>query len=248
MDWPQKCAVVIPCRNEGAALRDLLPAISKLLPTIIVVDDGSTDDTSAAATGGGAKLIRLPQAQGKGAALQAGWKQARALGFQWVLSMDGDGQHAPADIPNFLRCAQETGASLVIGNRMGDAKKMPLVRRWVNRWMSRRISEMAGCPVPDSQCGFRLMRLAALDSVNLNAAHFEIESEQLVAFLEAGERVEFVPVAVIYKSERSKIHPWRDTWRWFRWRRHWLTGRAEQIAAPLKSPSRTREEDTRESR
>jgi glycosyltransferase involved in cell wall biosynthesis len=248
MNWPQECAVVIPCRNEGATLGELLTAISTMLPAIIVVDDGSTDDTADKANAGGARVISLPRAQGKGAALQAGWKQARALGFKWVLCMDGDGQHASTDIPKFLQCAQETGASLVIGNRMGDASKMPLVRRWVNRWMSRSISAMAGRLVPDSQCGFRLMRLAALDSVDLSAAHFEIESEQVVAFLAAGQRVEFVPVQVIYKSERSKIHPWRDTMRWFRWRRHWLACRTAPNASRREPASRTREEDPLDSR
>ena len=248
MDWPQDCAVVIPCRNEGASLRELLTAISQMLPAVIVVDDGSDDDTADKANVGGARVIRLPRAQGKGAALQAGWKQARALGFKWVLCMDGDGQHAPADIPEFLRCAQQTGAGLVIGNRMGDARKMPWVRRWVNRWMSRSISAMAGHSVPDSQCGFRLMRLDALDAVDLSAAHFEIESEQVVAFLAAGERVEFVPVQVIYKSERSKIHPWRDTLRWFRWRRHWLASRTAPHASRRRPAGRTRDEDTHDSR
>ena len=66
------------------------------------------------------------------------------------------------------------------------------------------------------------MSLDLLEAVHLQATHFEIESEQLVAFLAAGERVEFVPVQVIYRSEQSKIHPWRDTVRWLRWRRMWL--------------------------
>ena len=98
---------------------------------------------------------------------------------------------------------------------------MPPLRRLVNRWMSRRLSALAGFALPDSQCGFRLVRLAALEKIQLTATQFEIESEQLLAFLAAGERVEFVPVQVIYRAEQSKIHPLRDTLRWFRWRRRW---------------------------
>ncbi len=221
IDWPQQCAVVIPCRNEGASIAHLIRNLRGIFPTLLVIDDGSTDDTNTQARAAGAEVVSVASSTGKGAALRAGWNRARELGFAWVLCMDGDGQHAAADIPKFLQCADQTGASLVIGNRMNDASRMPRVRRWVNRWMSRRISAMAGRAVPDSQCGFRLMRLSALDTVRLSSAHFEIESEQVLAFIAAGERVEFVPVEVIYGSEHSKIHPVQDTLRWFRWRRSW---------------------------
>ena len=227
IDWPQQCAVVIPCRNEGAAISGLVRSIRPLVPGVLVIDDNSTDNTAQQARDAGATVVSLSSAQGKGAALRAGWNRARELGFAWVLCMDGDGQHAVADLPKFFQCTDETGASLVIGNRMNDASKMPRIRRWVNRWMSCRISAMAGRAVPDSQCGFRLMRLSALDTVRLSSAHFEIESEQVLAFIAAGERVEFVPVEVIYKSERSKIHPLRDTLRWFRWRSRWRSPSAD---------------------
>jgi glycosyltransferase involved in cell wall biosynthesis len=221
MDWRQQCAVVIPCRNEEAAIGDLVRAVHEVIPTVMVVDDGSTDETVREARGAWADVIVLGSSQGKGAALRAGWKRARDCGFQWVLCMDGDGQHAPADIPAFLSGAERTGASLVIGNRMHETRNMPLVRRVVNRWMSRRLSRMAGRDLPDSQCGFRLIRLEALERIPLSTTHFEIESEQVLAFSAAGERIEFVPIQVIYKSEQSRIHPVRDTLRWFRWRKRW---------------------------
>jgi hypothetical protein len=130
--------------------------------------------------------------------------------------MDGDGQHSAADIPRFFECA-ERGAVLVVGNRMRNPAAMPWLRRVVNRWMSRQLSRTAGRLLPDSQCGFRLMRLDVLTDLDLRASHFEIESEVLLAFLAARHRVEFVPVQVIYKKEQSKIRPWRDTVRWLRW-------------------------------
>jgi len=222
VNWTQQCAVVIPCRNEGAAIGSLVRAVRDALPVVLVVDDGSTDDTSARARNAGAVVITTSGVHGKGAALRAGWQEARQRGYTWVLCMDGDGQHAVTDIPHFLRCAEATNAALIVGNRMAHASHMPWLRRMVNRWMSRRLSAMAGQELPDSQCGFRLIRLDALQSLPLTANRFEIESEQLLAFLAAAERVEFVPVQVIYRGELSKIHPLRDTWRWFRWRRRWL--------------------------
>ena len=83
--------------------------------------------------------------------------------------------------------------------------------------MLRRLSNLAGVPLPDSQCGFRLVNLDALSRVQLAARQFEVESEMLVAFLAARCKVEFIPVQVIYKSQASKIHPLWDAWRWFRW-------------------------------
>ena len=221
VNWPQQCAVVIPCHNEGASITALVREARQLLPTVIVIDDGSSDSTAKEAGNAGADVISHTASQGKGAALRAGWKRAQALGFQWALCMDGDGQHAPSDMGKFLECAERTGAVLVVGNRMEEAEKMPFVRRVVNRWMSRKLSALAGREFSDSQCGFRLLNLQALERIQLTTHQFEIESEQLLALAAAGERIEFVPVQVIYRTERSKIHPLRDTLRWFRWRRQW---------------------------
>jgi len=100
---------------------------------------------------------------------------------------------------------------------MANAGEMPFVRRFVNRWMSRRLSKATGRMLPDSQCGFRLMNLDAWSGQMITTNHFQIESEVVVAFIAAGHCVEFVPIRVIYKNEQSKIHPLRDTVRWFRW-------------------------------
>jgi hypothetical protein len=83
--------------------------------------------------------------------------------------------------------------------------------------MSRELSRLAGCELPDTQSGYRLMRLAAWGEVPLQTDRFEIESELLLAFVRAGRQVSFVPVSVKYLDEQSKIHPWHDTVRWCRW-------------------------------
>lgn len=217
MNWPAECAVVIPCVNEAREISKLVSTVRRLLPNVIVVDDGSTDDTGARATKAGAEVIRHDTSRGKGAALNAGWRRAAERGFKWVLTMDGDGQHAPEDIPALLAGAGQGNAELVVGNRMADASRMPWLRRKVNRWMSKKLSRATGADLPDSQCGFRLMRLSAWSTLSLRTEHFEIESEVLVGFVARKYAVKFVPVQVIYKDERSKIHPVRDTMRWFRW-------------------------------
>ena len=172
MDWRAQCAAVIPCLNEASMIGSVVPAVHDHLPTVIVVDDGSSDDTAALAHNAGAEVLRVPSTAGKGAALQTGWRYAHARGFSWALTLDGDGQHAPDEIPKFFRAAEHTSAALVVGNRMAEAAAMPWVRRAVNRRMSRWLSAAAGQPLPDSQCGFRLMDLGVWASLPITSAHF----------------------------------------------------------------------------
>lgn len=217
MNWTNQCAAVIPCLNEARTIAQVVGAVRKFVPTVFVIDDGSQDDTGTIARNAGAEVIRNPMALGKGAALQIGWRHALERGFDWALTIDGDGQHSANDVLKFFQVAGQSGAKLVVGNRMGNPKGMPLVRRFVNRWMSARISALAGISLPDSQCGFRLMNLPAWNQMPVEASHFEIESDVLMAFARAGCGIEFAPIEVIYKSEQSKIHPVRDTVRWVKW-------------------------------
>ena len=217
MKWSTQCAAVIPCLNEAWAIADVVVAVRQYLPVVFVIDDGSSDQTGVMAKKAGAQVLRHEVSHGKGLALQAGWEYARTRGFDWALALDGDGQHSAEDIPAFLNAVTRTGAKLVVGNRMSNPKGMPWLRRNVNRWMSKRISKLAGLRLPDSQCGFRLMNLNAWSKLALTATRFEIESDVLLAFAAGGYSIDFVPIQVIYKAEQSKIHPVRDTIRWFRW-------------------------------
>jgi glycosyltransferase involved in cell wall biosynthesis len=214
------CAAVIPCFNEGATIATLVAAVRQYLPSVIAVDDGSTDDTSNLAGGAGAVVVGHQRNLGKGAALRTGLSLALKQGFEWALTLDGDGQHAPEDLPAFLRCAEETGASLVVGDRMSNAQAMPWLRRQVNRWMSRKLSRLAGKPLSDTQCGLRLIHLGTWAALPLKTERFEVESETLMAFLAAGLRVEFVPIRVIRSGRRSHIHPVADSLRWLKWWRN----------------------------
>jgi glycosyltransferase involved in cell wall biosynthesis len=186
--------------------------------SIIVVNDQSKDATGSAARSAGALVLDIQTSSGKGAAMRYGWDAAARLGATRVLLLDGDGQHDPDDAPRFIRHQETTGADLVIGNRFtGDTGSMPRIRRWTNRWMSRRLSQLCQMPLPDSQCGYRLVNLAALLRLYLKADHFEIESEMCFAFARAGHRIEFLPIKPRYEDQHSKIRPLRDAILWFRW-------------------------------
>ena len=224
-NWKNECAALIPCFNEAAGIGEVVNSVREYLPMVMVVDDGSTDATVARAKAAGAEIVSLATNRGKGAALRVGFQHLRDRGLQWALTLDGDGQHAARDIPAFFRCVEATRAALVVGNRFAAAEKMPWLRRKVNHWMTRRLSLRAGRDFADSQCGFRLVNLAACAELSLASDHFEIESEMLLAFAAISWRIEFVPVEVIYKDRASKIHPVLDTLRWFRW---WYSARSRR--------------------
>jgi glycosyltransferase involved in cell wall biosynthesis len=209
--------VVIPCFNEGASIAALVAAARRQFPHVLVVDDGSTDKTAAQAQSAGAQVVSHTKNLGKGAALRTGLTRARQQGFEWAFTLDGDGQHDPEDMPAFLECAGQTGALLIVGNRMSNAHAIPWLRRQVNRWMSRQLSRRAGRPLPDSQCGFRLIHLATWAALPLQTEHFEVESEMLMAFLAAAHPVAFVPIRVISRGRSSHIRPVTDSLRWWRW-------------------------------
>jgi len=230
MNWTTECIAVIPCFNEARHVAEVIRDVRVHLPDILVVDDGSTDATAVIARLAGAEVLRHESNLGKGAALRAGFENAKERGFAWALMLDGDGQHAAEEMPYFFRRAETSRAMLIAGNRMHDAAAMPWLRRFVNRWMSRRLSNLTGVPLADSQCGFRLVNLDAYSRVSLTTTRFEIESEMLVAFVAERCRVEFVPVRTIYKAEASKIHPLLDTWRWFNW--WWKWSRSDNRSQP----------------
>ena len=122
---------------------------------------------------------------------------------------------------------------MIVGNRMHSAHRMPFLRRGVNRWMSARLSRYCGCALPDSQCGFRLVHLPSWNQFDFRSEHFEIESELLVRFVRAGLKVEFIRIQTVYAAEHSKVHPLRDTIRWFRWWREIRRELASEFRAPF---------------
>lgn len=229
MLWQQKCAAVIPCLNEAAAIGHVVSGVQPFLPSVFVVDDGSIDPTGDVARAAGAIVLRHEHAMGKGAALRSGWDAALQRGFEWALCMDGDGQHAAADVPKFLSRAEKGDIALVVGERMHAPGTMPFVRRLTNHFMSWQLSRIAGVRLSDTQCGFRLVHLPSLARLPVTTECFEIESEVLIQFARAGLGIAFVPIQVIYANERSKIRPLRDTLRWWKWLRKQSGGAREII-------------------
>jgi glycosyltransferase involved in cell wall biosynthesis len=182
----------------------------------LVVDDGSPDNTAVAAEAAGARVIQHSTNRGKGAAIKSGLEHAAAVGTPFFLFLDGDGQHDPADIPAFFDVMNESNADLVVGNRMTNLAAMPVVRRLTNKFMSWQIGAICKVPLPDSQCGFRLVRRELLPVLNAQSDRFEFETESLILAARHGFHIKCVPIRTIYANQQSKIRPVRDTIRYVR--------------------------------
>lgn len=211
---PRGC-VIVPAYCEGGRIGAVVRAIRAHLEDVIVVDDGSPDDTGREAEAAGAVVIRHKVNQGKGAALGTAFRAAGQRGFDYAITMDGDGQHAPEDIPGFIRAYRESGVPVLVGNRMQDTRSMPIIRRLTNRFMSWLLSREIGQRVPDTQCGYRLYQLSAVSGATIQSERFAAESEILMDLSHKGVVIGAVPVATLYGTERSKIHPLKDTFRFF---------------------------------
>ncbi len=217
----QRGCVVIPAYNEERRIAAVVRRAKEQVPAVIVVDDGSRDGTAREAEAAGASVLRHESNRGKGAALETGFRYARGHGFDYVITMDGDGQHDPADLPKFVEAYVRTGIPVLVGNRMADAGQMPWIRRFTNRVMSWLLSRDMGQYVPDTQCGYRLLRCDVVPLVSAESTRYAAESEMLLHVADRGIRIDAVPVATIYRDEKSKINPFRDTIRFIRMLRNY---------------------------
>lgn len=218
---PLKVCVVIPAYREHGRIGSVIRRVMDHVRDVVVVDDGSGDGTADEAEALGAVVLRHEVNRGKGIALNTGFAYVRERGFEVVLTLDGDGQHNPDDIPRFLEAYRRTGIPVLIGNRMMDTARMPMVRLLTNRFMSWLLSRELRQFVPDTQCGFRLYACDILPPRPVQSERYAAESEILLHLADRGIRMDSVPVSTIYRDEHSKINPWTDTVRFFKMlRRH----------------------------
>jgi len=212
-----KTVIVIPAHNEARAISSLVKKIVELSYDVIVIDDGSIDDTPILAKSQGALVISTHKKSGKGNALRLGFTLAVGQAYDALITLDGDGQHSPSDIANFLESYEKGHADIINGNRMYNPSGMPWLRRMTNAFMSWIISLICKQKIEDTQCGFRLITTKVLKSIDLKCNDFEIETEILIKACRKGFRVASVPIQSIYRDEVSKIRPLGDTLRFIRY-------------------------------
>lgn len=211
-------AALIPAYFEEKRIADVASRTRAQLDHVLVVDDGSTDGTETEARKSGADVVRHVVNQGKGAAIKTGLRALNARPtFQYILVLDADGQHLPEEIPIFIAEANRSHPAMIVGSRMSDLRTMPFVRKMTNLFMSSQISQVCGQKIPDTQCGFRMFsRELSMVFCHAESSKFDYETEMLVIAARRGARIASVPVSTVYGDEKSKIHPVRDTIRFFK--------------------------------
>jgi glycosyltransferase involved in cell wall biosynthesis len=212
---------VIPAYDCAASIGRVVTVLRRHLEAVLVVDDGSADGTGEAAAAAGARVHRLGENQGKGAALLAGIRLALEGGPAAILLLDGDGQHDPSDAPAFLEAWDSGAGDLIVGNRMSRPDAIPAARYWTNRIGSRVLSWMTGWEVEDSQSGYRLLGADLLRRLPLASRGYSVESEMLIKAAHRGARLAQVPIRTIYEGNPSHYRPVLDTVRISLWSIYW---------------------------
>ena len=203
--------IIMPAFNTAQAVGLIARRAKELGHDVVVVDDGSTDKTAVKASEAGAVVISHLRNRGKGQALQTGFEYARRMGYDGVVTLDSDGQHDPEEIARLVRAGEVQHAGIVLGNRMANGSTMPPIRWKTNRLMSSIISGLTHQNIPDSQCGFRMIRREVLEAVPIKSHHFEVETELLLKAAKKKWKIVSVPVRTIYaKDHHSHIKPIRD--------------------------------------
>ena len=204
-----KFAVVIPAYNEAATIRDVVERALLQCPHVIVVDDGSTDGTAECLGGLAATVLCHHSNQGKGASIWSGIQQALTTGAEAVITLDGDGQHRPEDIPRLIAKATDYPGLIVIGSRMAQWAEFPPRRLFANRVANFGISWAAGYRIEDSQSGMRLYPSTLVQTIDLprDRAHgFVFESEILIEAARRGVYSVPVPIDAIYSVNARASH------------------------------------------
>ena len=212
MASPDQVSIVIPAYNEAPVIGDVVSQLraAGAWREILVVDDGSADATSEAATAAGARVIRHPYNKGNGAAVKTG---IRAAGGEFVLIIDADGQHPPAEA---VRIAARLGEyDLVVGAR-ARRTQANAARGLGNAMLNGLASYMTGRQIPDLTSGFRGARREHLrEFLHLLPNGFSTPTTTTLAFIKAGYNVAFEPIAARARVGQSKIRLARDGAKFF---------------------------------
>ena len=207
------CAV-IPAYNAAGTIGECVQRTRSHLSRVVVVDDGSRDGTARLAEEHGALVVRIAENRGKGWALRCGFQKLLDQPWQGVITLDGDLQHDPDDIPAIIAAFDQTGADLVVGSRMARTEDMPRVRYYTNRVGVFCISWAAGQPIEDSQSGFRLYSRRLIESLSLRTTRYDTETEITIKTGLRGMRIVSAPIKTIYHEGSATVshyRPFTDT-------------------------------------
>lgn len=206
----KRSLAIIPCHNEEASIGSVILKTKRFVNKVLVIDDGSSDDTKKIAQDAGAIVISHKKNKGKGIAIRTGFQYALDNEFDYVVTIDGDGQHNPLEIPALLENVMHNGHDVSIGYRVGNNTEMPMWRRVGKRVLDYTTSIGTGGFVTDSQCGFRAFNKKAIQAITpkLRGKAFSVESEQLINAHASGLKMANTSVTCKYENlETSTKNP-----------------------------------------
>jgi glycosyltransferase involved in cell wall biosynthesis len=195
--------VVIPAYQEAATIGLIVGQCRMLaeVSRVVVIDDGSRDETAAIAAENGATVLRHSRNLGKGASLMRGMLAAVQAGASHVVTLDGDCQHRPEDLPRLLECGRQWPGHIIVGSRRANGHDAPRGRFIANRVADFWISWAAGHPIEDSQSGFRVYPADFVQRLGMHppkTAGFAFESEILIEAARLGFFTVAVDIPAVY--------------------------------------------------
>ncbi len=211
-----------PCFNEQNFIGDVVTRARKYVDQVIVIDDGSTDDTAKVAQAAGAEVIRHEARKGAGAATKSGFQAAKRSNADILVTLDGDGQHNPEDIPKLLAPIRSNEADLVIGSRFLPPTQqtqqtlrtqgtpqtpIPRYRKFginVITWLYNLGSEVK---VSDSQSCFRAHSRRLIDAINITEDGFGFSVQVLIQVRRKSFTIKEVPISCLYHPQGSSLNP-----------------------------------------
>jgi uncharacterized SAM-binding protein YcdF (DUF218 family) len=202
-------AIVIPAYNEQATIHDIASRALAISARVIVVDDGSADATVTQLADLPVQLIQHESNQGKAASLWDGITLARQHKVKYIITLDGDGQHAPEDIPKLLAKLEAHPNHIIIGARLADKSAIPAKRYYANRIANFWLAWAAGYPLSDSQSGFRIYPAQLFDNLKISISKrssFVFESEILIKAAQRGIYSTAVAIPAVYAQAARPSH------------------------------------------
>ena len=207
---------VISAYDEAATIVDICRRSRAHLANVVVVNDASSDDTAALLANEDITLLNHTHNQGKASTLWTGMRYAMEHGASGVITLDGDGQHAPEDIPRLIRAIEAHPNCIIIAARVRNARSAPRLRRLANRFADLWIGWACGAALRDCQSGFRYYPASLIRRLHIPCGmrrDFVFESEALIESAWLGVPSIAIPIESNYPSSARASHyrPVRDT-------------------------------------
>lgn len=191
---------LIPVYNEETKIQDVISETLHFVDEVIVCDDGSTDNSASVSSKAGATVLKHEKNLGKGAALKSLFETLKDKTFDYAVTIDGDGQFLPNEIPKLLNLAKKKDLDIVIGYRFDNSEEMPTYRKFGNKMLDKITNLASELPFRDTQSGFRVYNKKAIDTITFQTNGFAADAEILIDASKKGLKIDEEKISVLYDT------------------------------------------------